>query len=183
MHERWQPYTSMKGLVIGLLFFITLQLNAQQSGDVDSLMLRTIDGIVNMAFKAISSLEGEIGNLNKIRNIYLPNAKFTVLYHKSDSIPLKYESLTLDQFFEYLQDEKEYYEKGFEQYALGSVVNEYNGIANVFQSFYAKDSQNREAKGITSYQLVYFDGRWWISDVLWTTDTNGVPIPKKYLKK
>jgi hypothetical protein len=62
------------------------------------------------------------------------------------------------------------------------VVNEYNGIANVFQSFYAKDSDNEEATGITSYQLIYIQGRWWISDLMWTNNTNNVPIPEKYLK-
>lgn len=65
---------------------------------------------------------------------------------------------------------------------LGKVVNEYNGIANVFQSFYAIDSEGEEGKGITSYQLVKFDDRWWISDVLWTTDSNGVEIPEEYIK-
>ena len=77
-----------------------------------------------------------------------------------------YETLSIDHFFEYMQEEREYYEKGFTQYELGKVVNEYNGIANVFQSFYAKDSENQEAKGIISYQLVYFDERWWISNVI-----------------
>ena len=113
----------------------------------------------------------------------MPTAKFTILYHQSDSIPLKYESLSADQFFEYMQEAKDYYEKGFTQYETGKVVNEYNGIANVFQSFYAMDSDGQEVKGMTSYQLVYFDDRWWISDVLWTTNTNGIPIPPKYFKK
>ena len=73
--------------------------------------------------------------------------------------------------------------KRVSQYETGKFVNEYNGIANVFQSFYAMDSDGQEVKGMTSYQLVYFDDRWWISDVLWTTNTNGIPIPPKYFKK
>jgi len=62
------------------------------------------------------------------------------------------------------------------------VVNQYNGIANVFQSFYAQDSDKEEATGITSYQLTYFQERWWISDLMWPNHTDNVPIPKKYLK-
>ena len=100
-------------------------------------------------------------------------------YHSSDSIDLPYETVTLEEFVELLQDE--YYKKGFTEYELGKVVNEFNGIANVFQSFYSKDSENQEGKGITSYQLVYFEERWWIADILWTTDSNGIPIPEKYL--
>ena len=76
----------------------------------------------------------------------------------------------------------DYYEKSFTQYETGKFVNEYNGIANVFQSFYAMDSDGQEAKGMASCQLVYFDDCWWISDVLWTTNTNGIPIPQNILK-
>ena len=76
----------------------------------------------------------------------------------------------------------DYYEKSFTQYQTEKFVNEYNGIANVFQSFYAMDSDGQEAKGMASCQLVYFDDCWWISDVLWTTNTNGIPIPQNILK-
>ncbi len=61
-----------------------------------------------------------------------------------------------------------YYDKGFEEFELGKVINEYNGIANVFQSFYGKDSEGAEEKGINSYQLVYFKNRWWIANMVWT---------------
>ena len=172
----------MKKFVFGLLILIAFKLNAQNNPGIDS-FLTTIDGIVNIGFKTLSELNGNIRNFDKLREIYLPTAKFTILYHQSDSIPLKYESLSADQFFEYMQEAKDYYEKGFTQYETGKVVNEYNGIANVFQSFYAMDSDGQEVKGMTSYQLVYFDDRWWISDVLWITNTNGIPIPPKYFKK
>lgn len=105
-----------------------------------------------------------------------------MLYHKSNSIPPKYETLLLDKFFEFMQEAHEYYERVFSQYELGKLINKYNGIANVFQSFYAKNSENQEAIGMISYQLVYFEDRWWILDVLWTTDTNGIKILEKYLK-
>jgi len=173
----------MKNLIFGLLSFLSFQLNAQNSSTVDSLSVTTIDGIVNIGFKTLSELNGDIRNFEKLGEIYLPTAKFTVVYHESDSIPLKYESLSAEQFFEYMKEASEYYEKGFIQYELGKVVNEYNGIANVFQSFYAKDSENQEVKGMTSYQLIYFDDRWWISDVLWTSNSNGIPIPGKYIKQ
>jgi len=172
----------MKNIAIGLFVLITMQLNAQNNITSDSLSVKSIDGIVNAAFNILSKLEGDVRNLEKIRNLYLPTAKFTILNHPTDSIPLTYESVSLEEFFEYMQDEQEYYEKGFSQYELGKVINQYNGIANVFQSFYAKDSENQEVKGITSYQLLYFNERWWISDVLWTTDSNGIQISEKYLK-
>ena len=70
---------------------------------------------------------------------------------------------------------------GYIEYEISKVVNEYNGIASVFQTFYGKDSENKEEMGINSYQLVYFNHRWWIANLLWTGDNNGVKVPKKYL--
>jgi hypothetical protein len=67
------------------------------------------------------------------------------------------------------------------EYETGKVVDEYNGIAHVFQSFFAKDSENNEEKGINSYQLVYSDSRWWIVNIVWTGDSNGIKVPGKYL--
>ncbi len=42
----------------------------------------------------------------------------------------------------------EYYAQGFYQHETGKVIDEYNGIANVFQSWYAKDSEDQEDVGI-----------------------------------
>lgn len=89
------------------------------------------------------------------------------------------ETVSLDEFITLLQDP--YYEQGFTEYEFSKKVDEYNGIAQVFQTFYAKDSENFEETGITSYQLVYFENRWWIVNVLWTGDSNGVTVPKNYL--
>lgn len=96
----------------------------------------------------------------------------------NDSIPQLLETVSLDEFIEMLDDP--YYEQGYLQYEMGKVVDEYNGIAQVFQSFYGKDSDNLEERGITSYQLVYFKERWWIANVLWSIDANGVEVPDKY---
>ena len=87
----------------------------------------------------------------------------------------------MDDFIKLMHDE--YYEQGYLEYETGKTIDEYNGIANVFQSFYGKDSENKEERGINSYQLVYFEKRWWIANLLWTGDTNGVKVPKKYLYK
>jgi len=66
---------------------------------------------------------------------------------------------------------------------MGKVVDESNGIAQVFQGFYGNNSDNLEERGMTSYQLVYFNERWWIVNVLWTIEANGVEVPEKYKGK
>ncbi len=141
---------------------------------------QSIDSLVNEMLNIISGKAGETRDWTLFRQLFLPSTRFAILNHPSDSLGSPFEMVTVDEFIELMQDQ--YYQDGFTEYELGKVVNEYNGIANVFQSFYAKDSEQNEGRGVTSYQLVYFDERWWIADVLWTTDSNGVPIPKKYLQ-
>ena len=55
-------------------------------------------------------MNGYIGNFVGLREIYLPDARFTVVYHESDSISLKYESLTSEEFFDYMKEAHDYYE-------------------------------------------------------------------------
>lgn len=167
-----------KIILIGFLIFFSANLKAQEKVAADT-AARTIDGIVNEVLKITSRKKGESRNWDSFRNLFLPTARFTVLYN-DDAFPVPMESVTLDEFIALMQDE--YYEEGYVEYELGKVVNEYNGIANVFQAVYQKDSDNLESRGMNSYQLIYFEDRWWIANLVWTTDLNGVELPKEYLK-
>jgi len=169
----------VRNILIGLFSLILTNLSAQEKITADTNATHSIHGIVNEMLRIISGREGEIRDWKAFRNLFLPTAAFTVLNH-SDSIPEPVETVQLEEFIELMHDE--YYNRGYVEYETGKVVDEYNGIANVFQSFYSKDSQNTEGKGVTSYQLVYFNNRWWIVNVVWTVDSNGVEVPKKYLR-
>ncbi len=135
----------------------------------------SIDGIVNEMLHLITVQEGETPDTAAIRNLFLPAARLTVLNQKDSAFA---ESISLDQFISLLGDA--YYERGFMEKEIHKVVDEYNGIAQVFQSYHVKDSKNHEEQGINSYQLVYQNNRWWIVSILWTGDSNGVGLPKKY---
>jgi len=146
----------------------------------DTNALKTVNGIVKESLRLISSEKGKTRNWEALRNLFLPTATFTVL-NNNDSIPQPVETITLGEFINLMHDE--YYEQGYFEYEKGKTVDEFNGIANVFQSFVGKDSEGKEERGINSYQLVYFNKRWWIANLLWTLETNKAKIPKKYLRK
>lgn len=140
--------------------------------------VKTIDGIVTKMLDIISAEKGETRDWDAFRKLFTPDVTFSVLAQDTD-YPYPFESINLEDFIESMKDA--YYDNGFEEYALGKVVNEYNGLANVFQSFYGKDSEGSEVRGMNSYQLVYFQDRWWISNLTWTFETPQNPIPEKYL--
>lgn len=173
---------SIKTMTLIFLSFSPLvMLKGQGMMLADTNALKTVHGIVNESLRLISSEKEKTKNWEAIRNLFLPTATFTILNDNNDSFPQPVETITLNDFINLLHDE--YYEQGYIEYEMGKTVDEFNGIANVFQSFYGKDSEGNEERGINSYQLVYFNNRWWIANLLWTLETKKVKIPKKYLRK
>ena len=169
-----------KIILLFLLLNTAPELKAQEAMLPDTNAVKTIDGIVKESLRLISGEKGKLKNWDALRNLFLPTATFTVL-NNNDSIPLPVETVSLTDFIELLHDD--YYEQGYLEYETGKTVDKFNGIANVFQSFYSKDSENMEVRGINSYQLVYFNKRWWIANLVWTLATDKVKIPKAYLRK
>jgi len=171
-------------IILALFFFLNflISLKAQDTISADTNAVKSIAGIVKEALRLQSGERGQTRNWKALRNLFLPTATFTILnIENGDSLRKPTETVSLDEFIELLHDD--YYEEGYLEYETGKTVDEFNGIANVFQSFYGKDSKNEVARGINSYQLVYFGRRWWIANLLWTLETDKVKISKKYLHK
>lgn len=107
-----------------------------------------------------------------IRSLFHPSAQLTV----TDSSEA--ETVSIDEFLILLKDP--YYEEGYLEKEIHKVVDKYNGIAHVFQTFYGKDSEGVEDRGINSFQLAYYQDRWWIVSLLWTVESDYLEIPEKY---
>lgn len=167
----------MKFIFIAISFFLSSNLLAQQKMEADATAVKNIDGIVKEVLRIISGEEGKVRDWDAFANLFLPSATFTVHSH-DDSVSLPVETVSLQEFITLMDDP--YYDRGFLEQGIDIAVNEYNGIAQVFQSYYARDSEGYEEEGINSYQLVYFNDRWWIANLLWTGDSNGVKVPDKY---
>ena len=164
----------MKNIILFLLTILSSTCLAQDDNSTD---FTTIDGIVNELLDQITIEKGETMDTAAIRDLFYPSAKFTVLMHMEDVSVA--ESISLDDFLIMLKDP--YYEEGYLEEEIHKVVDEYNGIAQVFQSFYGKDSDGMEERGINSYQLAYYQDRWWIVSMLWTLETEEKEIPEQYL--
>ena len=147
----------------------------------DTNAVNSINGIVKEVLKLISGEKGKVRNWEALAGTYFYLLLISQFFNHNDSILQPVETVSLDEFIKLMHDP--YYDRGYLEYEISKVVDEYNGIANVFQSFYGKDSEKKEEKGINSYQLVYFNGRWWIANLIWTGDSNGVKVPEKYLSK
>ncbi|WP_299224959.1 hypothetical protein [uncultured Psychroserpens sp.] len=170
----------MKPLIFLLFFYLAINSNAQNKPVSDTLAVNSIDGILTEMLNIISGEEGKKRDWEAFKNLFLPTATFTVFSNdKNYDIPIQ--TANLEDFIESMKDV--YYDRGFEEYELGKVVEEYNGLASVFQSFYGKDSEGTEERGINSYHLINHKGRWWIANMVWTFESEDYKIPEKYLQK
>jgi len=160
------------------MLIISSDIPAQETMKTDQKASQSVEGIVHEVLRLLNGEAGKSRNWDAIGNLFFPEARLFILNHGKD-FPDPVESVSLEEFIALLHDP--YYEKGFTETETGRIIEEYNGIAHVFQSFYARDAENTEERGINSYQLVFADGRWWILNLLWTGDSNGVRVPDKYL--
>lgn len=160
----------MKYFLYTLLFLSTSVSSIAQENIVSP--VESIDGIIAELLDQITIEKGEKMDTLAIRNLFHPSAIFTVANSTNA------ETVSLDDFLSLLKDP--YYEEGYVEREIHKVVDEYNGIAQVFQTFYGKDSEGVEEKGINSYQLTYYGDRWWIVSMLWTIASKSERIPAKY---
>lgn len=135
--------------------------------------------LVKETTKAVTVVPGQVIDTAYFRTLFLPSAHFTVVGEENGK--RLHETMSLNEFIGTLRDS--YYTNGYKEVSKGMILEEYNGIAQVLQSFYGEDSDGEKAWGVNSYHLIYSKNRWWITDMIWTMSPKGKEgIPRKLLK-
>lgn len=140
--------------------------------------LSTIQGISHELLRIITSENGGKTDWQSFKNLFLETSTLSVLQH-GDHVKRPTRTMTINEFITLMGDG--YSDKRFQGQQTGIAIQEYNGIANVFQSSKSQDAGGPVATGINSYQLVFFNDRWWISHLLYVSNANGVEVPNEYL--
>jgi hypothetical protein len=63
-------------------------------------------------------------------------------------------------------------------------IDRLGDIAHVFSTYEARPRREDPRvlwRGINSIQMYWRDGRWWVSSILWTRESEAVRIPPEYL--
>ncbi|WP_420602450.1 hypothetical protein [Flagellimonas sp.] len=163
-----------KSCILGFTILIQTVVFGQKNG-----AFQTPKSLVNETQRIISVEAGQKIDTAYFKTLFLPTAHFTVVGKENGNFA--HETMDLNTFVESLTDE--YYTNGYHEESTGEIIEEYNGIAQVIQSFEGMDSENETGKGVGTYQLIFSEGRWWIANMVWTMSYNdGKDIPAKYLK-
>jgi hypothetical protein len=76
-------------------------------------------------------------------------------------------------------------QNGFFEREIGRVSEQYGDMVHVLSTYESRREEQGEvfSRGINSIQLIQKDGRFWIVNILWNSETPDNPIPAKYLGK
>lgn len=161
--------------ILFLLLFWTSVVFGQKKS-----VFQDVRSLVKETQKTVSVKKGQKIDTAYFKTLFLPSVRFTVVGEENGK--RLHETMDLETFTASLTDE--YYTNGYFETGRGQIVEEFNGIAQVIQSFYGQDSEGQKGWGVGCYHLIYSDGRWWIANMTWTMSPNGKKgIPKRYLKE
>ena len=141
----------------------------------------TIDGIIAALYDVISGPAGEKRNWDRMRTLFIPEAKMMSTGKRPDGSMSK----RVRSVEEYISSSGPLLEKdGFFEREIGRALEQYGGIVQVFSSYDSKRKVTDETpftRGINSIQLWNDGKRWWIVSILWQSETADNPIPQKFL--
>jgi len=179
----------MKLIYITLLsFLLPLGLHAQQLGNTSTTpnntstsdinqAVKSIEGITAKMLELISGPKGQERNWEEFRTLFLPTVQFIALNPQARAGD-QVRAFNLEEFIRTFGPL--YAKEGFQEEALDIRVNEFNGMANAFQSFTARNATGTyNARGINNFILVHLEDRWWIASSTWTNEDATHPLPEK----
>ncbi|WP_420579902.1 hypothetical protein [Reichenbachiella sp.] len=164
-------------LLIFLLFSSSISL-AQSKYEQD---VTSQDAIINALYETISGPKGERRDWDRLRYLMTSDARLIPTRPSTDNkrVPCY---LTLEQFIE--QGDQWLMDNGFFENEISRTSETYGLITHAWSTYESKWTPEGEpfARGINSIQLMNDGERWWIVNMYWAAETEGNPLPKKYLK-
>lgn len=134
----------------------------------------SIDGIVAAYYAVVSGPVGYQYDAERDRSLHAPGALITRITADGK---LQRHDLAAEQ-----QGLLEPYPRGFYEFEIGKLVEQYGDVAHVWSTFETRDAPDGEIlyRGVSSISLYYHENRWWIGS--WATQNEGdEPLPDRYL--
>ena len=142
----------------------------------------TPQAIVEAAYAAIQRAPGEAYDWSRFRSLFLPRA---TLIPNTEQTGGSFVVHTPGSFVDWIDANTVVggsSDRGFAEEQIHAEVEQYGDIAQVFSTYQKRfyDSDEILGRGINSFQLVRYDGRWWIVGIAWDEEPGAGPIPDAY---
>jgi hypothetical protein len=148
---------------------------AAQTTDVQSL-----DGIVAALYDVISGGIGQPRNWNRMRSLFIPEARIMAIVPKRDSSDLALRIMSVSDYI--ANSGPVLIETGFREKEITRKTEHWGELAQVFTTYETiMDKDGIVRRGINSIQLMNDGTRWWIVSLLFEAERDQLRLPEAYL--
>lgn len=175
----------LKAIIVAIIFLHTTKGHAQ-SVSVSEVSARpsdvsTLDGLMRAFYEVVNVAPNDARQWDRDRTLYVPWIRFvgTSIDTKGK---VKIQSWTHQQ---YVEATEPLVKNGFKEWEISRRTTKYGNIAHIDSTYEGESTEGGRVvrfRGVNSIEA-YFDGnRWWISSVMWMSESPNHPIPLEYLK-
>ena len=142
----------------------------------------TVDSTVKALYESISGPAGQERDWGRFNSLLFPGARLIRASIAPDGTP---QAKVMD-LPEYKDDTARYFRhNSFYEAELARRIDRFGNIAHVFSAYesrHSPDDVNPFRRGINSVQLFNDGSRWYVLNVLWDNEREGLAIPQMYLR-
>jgi hypothetical protein len=144
--------------------------------------VESIDAIVNAVYDVISGPAGQQRDWDRFRSLFLPGAKLIPVFKPQEGEGEAHLMWSPEEYVERAASRLE--SAGFFEVEIHRTVERFGPVAHLFSTYESRhraDDETPFARGINSFQLMNDGTRWWVVNILWTSERPDLPIPGDYL--
>ncbi len=171
----------MKYFAVIFIFLVSLSVQAQQTIEADPADVESVDAIVGALYDVISGAAGEARDWDRMRSLFVDGATLTAVGIDQQGTT-RMTPMTVESYIN--GPGQRIAQQGFFEEEVGRTTDTYGHIVQLFSTYISKRTAEGEVfqRGINSIQLMYDGSRYYIVNVLWFSENDQFPIPRKYLK-
>jgi hypothetical protein len=143
--------------------------------------VRSIDGIVAALYDVISGGIGQPRDWNRMRSLFIPEARIMAIGPKRDSKDFALRILSVSDYI--ANSGPVLIETGFREKEISRKTEQWGELAQVFTTYETVMDKDKAVKrGINSVQLMHDGTRWWVISLLFEAERPNLTLPDSYLK-
>lgn len=143
--------------------------------------VNTIDAIIAALYGVISGPKGQARDWNRMRSLFVPEARLIPSVGRQQGG----RGLVMLSVNDYIATSGPMLvDVGFREREVARKLEQFGSVAHVFSTYesFRENETAAFARGINSIQLFNDGTRWWVVNVFWDAERQGLTIPEKYLK-
>ena len=181
MHRR-RP-TFLSALLVCALLPSGARAQIQPLAEADPADVATPEAVMEALYASIQRAPGERYDWDRNLSLFLPTARLIPNTEQTGGAFVAHTPVGFMETVEAFTVVGGPDDKGFQEEQIAATVERFGDVAHVF-STYRKHFWNDATilgRGVNSVQMVWSEGRWWITSVVWDEEAGAGPLPARYL--